>query len=61
MASTLNVTEYLEEGFALIEDTEGTYLASKHTDSIVDIPKVIPPVISTRNCILVQSREAMLT
>jgi hypothetical protein len=61
MASTLNVTEYLEEGFALIEDTEGTYLASKHTDAIVDIPKVIPPVIPTRNCILVQSREAMLT
>jgi hypothetical protein len=61
MAKVINVQEFREEGFVLIEDTQGKYLASKHTDKVVEIPDVIHPYIPRNPCVLLQSRNAMLT
>lgn len=61
MAKVVNVQEFKQEGFAIIEDTQGKYLASKHTDKIVEIPDVIHPYVPRNPCALVQARDQMLT
>lgn len=61
MAKVLNVSEYPLEGFALIEDTQGKYIAFKHSDKIQEIPKVTHPYIPQNTCTLLQPRERMLT
>lgn len=60
MATVLNVSEF-PEGFAIIEDTQGKYIASKHSDKIEEIPKIIHPYIPRTTCTLLQPRERMLT
>lgn len=61
MAQVVNVQEFREEGFAIIEDTQGKYLASKHSDKLVVIPDVTHPFIPRNPCALVQARDQMMT
>lgn len=61
MATVLNVSEYTREGFAVIEDTQGKYIASKHSDKIQEIPKITYPFRVPNLCALLQPRERMLT
>ncbi len=61
MAKVINVQQYSEEGFAIIQDTEGKYLVSQHTDKIEVIPEIKYPYIPRNPCALLQGREHMLT
>ncbi len=61
MAQVINVLEFKEEGIAVIEDPQGKYLVSKHSDKIEVIPEVRHPYIPRNPCALVQSRSGMMT
>ena len=61
MPKVINVQEFKEEGIAVIEDTQGKYLVSKHSDKIEVIPSVRHPDLPKNPCALVQERSRMLT
>lgn len=61
MAKVINVQEFKEEGIALITDTQGKYLVSKHTDKVEVIPEVMHPYVPRNPCALVQSIHRMMT
>lgn len=61
MAKVINVREFHQEGIAIVEDTQGKYLVSRHTDKIVVIPEVDYPFIPRNPCALVQNRAQMMT
>jgi hypothetical protein len=65
MAEILNVVEYKDEGFAIIEDTSGKYVFTKDSSSTIDIPVVSEVMVlqkwfSTKPpCALLQNRSTM--
>lgn len=61
MAKVINVREFKEEGIAIIEDTQGKYLVSQHTDKIEVIPDFSHPFIPQNPCALVQPVHRMMT
>ncbi len=61
MAKVINVQEFKEEGFAVVEDTQGKYLVTKHSDKIEVIPSVRHPYIPRNPCALVQPISRMMT
>lgn len=38
MTCITDIVEYKEEGFAILEDSQGKFLAFKESDQIVDLP-----------------------
>lgn len=61
MAKVINVQEFKEEGIAVITDTQGKYLVSKHTDALEEIPEVRHPYIPRNPCALVQPLHRMMS
>lgn len=64
MAKVLKVNEYKDDGFAIIEDSVGKYIATKNSPDIVplyDNDNVQAWFGNRTPCALVQSREAMFT
>jgi hypothetical protein len=68
MPEVVSVEEFKNEGFAIVEDTAGKFVISKHSPDMVPIERedkknkmVVPPVSSHKLCALVQSRDRMLT
>lgn len=62
MTTVINVTQYLEEGIAVVQDTAGKYIITKDSDKIQEIPSEIQKsTYRPSPCVLLQSRESMLT
>lgn len=61
MAKVINVQQFQEDGIAIITDTQGKYLVSRHTDDIEVIPDFSHPFIPKSPCALVQNRSLMMT
>lgn len=61
MATVIEVKEFREEGIAIIEDTQGKYVVSAHTDKMEAIPEKKFPFIPRNPCALVQPRVRMMT
>jgi hypothetical protein len=62
MSQILKVTEYEEEGIAIIEDTQGKYIATRHNANIIALDDFNAwRGNSSTPCALLQSRSSMLT
>jgi len=76
MSQVNSVVEFEDEGFAIIKDTAGTYLATKQSDDIIHLytnentsskehPKEKTPYElffgKKTTCALLQSRDSMMT
>jgi hypothetical protein len=61
MAKVIDVQEYKDEGFAIIEDTKGRFLVTKDNPDIIPLDQ--PPMKVSRHqpCYLLRNRDAMLT
>jgi hypothetical protein len=64
MAHVLAVTEYPDEGIAIIEDTAGKYLVSKSNPNIIPIPEKVEATawfsLNRPPCALLQTRAEMM-
>lgn len=61
MAETIKVVEYKDEGFAIVEDTKGKYVASNRSPDIIPLYDYEAYFGRGTPCALLQSRTAMLT
>lgn len=64
MPEVIDVLEFKNEGFAIVQDTAGKFLINKNDSGIIPLDKqtTIAPLFPQRKpCYLLQSRTSMLT
>lgn len=66
MSVVINVTEFKEEGFAIIEDNRGKFIATKVSSDIIPLSDKTDETYKAwlgrrEPCALLQSRTAMMT